>query len=244
MPSTLSLNTLNRSIASLTLANDPHSSLIRSLASLTLAQCDLRENPSFSLFDAFAAHVRSNEPPIVRRPAIFGGGLVKRTPNRLVLKCGARLYLSLRVSGARGVSHLWPSPSRERARETPVEAWGLIEFSYDSYGLRTRVEAVLLVWSSALLCELTAADLSGLRHLHEQARESGQLLVLSRLEGNCLVPSTVSSTGLIHCCDNAEVKDFLASASNNMDLIHLHFSGFCEMCGYRFVVLLIGCRTL
>ncbi|KAK9081838.1 hypothetical protein Syun_031054 [Stephania yunnanensis] len=41
-----------------------------------------------------------------------------------------------------------------------------------------------------------------------------------------------------------EVKDFLASASNNMDLIHLHFSGFCEMCGYRFVVLLIGCRTL
>ncbi|KAK9114003.1 hypothetical protein Syun_020800 [Stephania yunnanensis] len=65
------------------------------------------------------------------------------------------------------------------------------------------------------------------------------LLVLSRLEGNCLVPSTVSSTGLIQStCDNAEVKDFLASASN------LHFSGFCEMCGYRFVVLLIGCRTL
>ncbi|KAK9142230.1 hypothetical protein Syun_011630 [Stephania yunnanensis] len=68
----------------------------------------------------------------------------------------------------------------------------------------------------------TAADRAGLRHLHEQARESGQLLVLSRLEGKSLVPSTVSSTGLIQCCDNAEVKDFLASAINNMDLIHLH----------------------
>ncbi|KAK9119036.1 hypothetical protein Scep_017129 [Stephania cephalantha] len=31
---------------------------------------------------------------------------------------------------------------------------------------------------------------------------------------------------------------------NNICLIFDHFSGFREMCGYRFVVLLIGCRTL
>ncbi|KAK9166722.1 hypothetical protein Scep_001913 [Stephania cephalantha] len=68
-----------------------------------------------------------------------------------------------------------------------------------------------------------SSDRAGLQHLHEQARESDQLLVLSRLEEKSLVPSTVSSTGLIHWCDNAEVKNFLASAINNMDLIHLHF---------------------
>ncbi|KAK9100586.1 hypothetical protein Scep_024016 [Stephania cephalantha] len=31
---------------------------------------------------------------------------------------------------------------------------------------------------------------------------------------------------------------------NTICLIFDHFSGFREMCGYRFVVLLIGCRTL
>ncbi|KAK9092166.1 hypothetical protein Syun_027077 [Stephania yunnanensis] len=92
--STLSIAQSRRS-----LSRTPHS-LTRSLtlASLTLAQQPLRENPSFvsqtrfnsrsnggsrfssccyakSLFDAFAAHVRSNEPPIVRRPAMLGGGL-------------------------------------------------------------------------------------------------------------------------------------------------------------------------
>ncbi|KAK9128667.1 hypothetical protein Syun_017464 [Stephania yunnanensis] len=31
---------------------------------------------------------------------------------------------------------------------------------------------------------------------------------------------------------------------NTICLIFDHFSGFREMCGYRFVVLLVGCRTL
>ncbi|KAK9125369.1 hypothetical protein Scep_014215 [Stephania cephalantha] len=31
---------------------------------------------------------------------------------------------------------------------------------------------------------------------------------------------------------------------NTICLIFDHFSGFREMCGYRFDVLLIGCRTL
>ncbi|KAK9164047.1 hypothetical protein Syun_004949 [Stephania yunnanensis] len=170
----------------------------------------------------------------------------------------ARRFVGFAAAAAAAVSLCCESPALaeyltvafpvSRTREvntvqrTLVEAWGLIEFSYDSYGLRTRVEAVLLVWSSALLCELviasgtmpdpgslagnevtdlrcsvvlrpskekpasawtlrerrvakrTAADLSGLRHLHEQARESATISVVKTRRELSAVPSTVSST--------------------------------------------------
>ncbi|XP_068663088.1 uncharacterized protein [Aristolochia californica] len=68
----------------------------------------------------------------------------------------------------------------------------------------------------------SAADRAGLRQLREQAAASGKLMIISRLEGHSLMPSTVSSTGLIHCCDHAEVKQTLASAIERMDGIDLY----------------------
>lgn len=48
------------------------------------------------------------------------------------------------------------------------------------------------------------------------------LLLISRLEGRSVIPSNVSSTGLIHCCDQAEIRSTLVSAMDRMDSVRLH----------------------
>ncbi|XP_027180774.1 uncharacterized protein LOC113779403 [Coffea eugenioides] len=68
----------------------------------------------------------------------------------------------------------------------------------------------------------TAAERAGLGDLLEQANKTGHLVVISRLEGRSLMPSTVSSDGLIHCGDNAEIKDTLTSAIEELDSIRIH----------------------
>ncbi|PIA27733.1 hypothetical protein AQUCO_07600116v1 [Aquilegia coerulea] len=68
----------------------------------------------------------------------------------------------------------------------------------------------------------SAADRAGLRRLQEQAAETGHLVMISRLDGKNLMPSMVSSNGLIHCCDNVGVKTTLAEAIERMDCINLH----------------------
>ncbi|KAG8375726.1 hypothetical protein BUALT_Bualt10G0130400 [Buddleja alternifolia] len=68
----------------------------------------------------------------------------------------------------------------------------------------------------------TAAERAGLGHLFEQAKRNMQLLVISRLQGKSLMPSTVNSEGLIHCCYNADIKQELFSAMEKTDSIQLH----------------------
>lgn len=68
----------------------------------------------------------------------------------------------------------------------------------------------------------TAADRAGLRQLSEQANKTGHLVVISRLDGKSLMPSKASSAGQIHCCDNADIKETLNSAMEDLDSIKLH----------------------
>lgn len=68
----------------------------------------------------------------------------------------------------------------------------------------------------------TAADRAGLRQLYEEAHKTGHLVVISRLEGKSVMPSKASSAGLIHCCDNADIKETLNSAMEDLDSIKLH----------------------
>lgn len=68
----------------------------------------------------------------------------------------------------------------------------------------------------------SAADRAGLRQVCEQATSSGHLVVMVRLEGKSLLPSSVSSLGLLHCCDHTEVKETLATAIDQMDRIQLY----------------------
>ncbi|KAJ0987527.1 hypothetical protein J5N97_005883 [Dioscorea zingiberensis] len=72
------------------------------------------------------------------------------------------------------------------------------------------------------VAQRTAAERAGLGQLWVEASESGHLLVISRLEGRSLVPSSVSSNGLIHCCDHASIKQRLATAVEAMEDVHLH----------------------
>ncbi|XP_059639399.1 uncharacterized protein LOC132281741 [Cornus florida] len=68
----------------------------------------------------------------------------------------------------------------------------------------------------------TSADRAGLGYLYEQASNMEYLVVISRLEGKNLMPSTVSSEGLIHCCDTNDIKETLTSAMDQMESIKLH----------------------
>ncbi|XP_002324779.2 uncharacterized protein LOC7463765 [Populus trichocarpa] len=75
------------------------------------------------------------------------------------------------------------------------------------------------------VCSVTkgsAAERAGLSDLFEEANKVGHLLVISRLEGKSLMPSSVCSMGLIHCCDQNEVKDTLISSIDEMDSIQIH----------------------
>ncbi|KAB2077309.1 hypothetical protein ES319_A06G092200v1 [Gossypium barbadense] len=68
----------------------------------------------------------------------------------------------------------------------------------------------------------SAADRAGLQQLLDEANLTKHLLVISRLEGKSVMPSTVGSAGFIHCCDHDEIKDALASAIEGLDIIQLH----------------------
>lgn len=72
------------------------------------------------------------------------------------------------------------------------------------------------------VAEGSAADQAGLRHLHEEANSKGRLLVISRLEGRSVLPSRVSSAGMIECCDHTEIKDTLHLAIKQMEVIQVH----------------------
>ncbi|KAI4316484.1 hypothetical protein L6164_024462 [Bauhinia variegata] len=68
----------------------------------------------------------------------------------------------------------------------------------------------------------SAAERGGLRELYEEAIASGFQLVISRLEGISLMPSSVCFDGLIQCCDLTQIKQNLASAIHQIDTIQLH----------------------
>ena len=54
-------------------------------------------------------------------------------------------------------------------------------------------------------------------------------MVISRLEGNSITPSLVSSEGLIHCCDNAEIRDRLTNAIDRQEDVQLHLMAWSDL---------------
>ncbi|KAK7283171.1 hypothetical protein RIF29_12527 [Crotalaria pallida] len=68
----------------------------------------------------------------------------------------------------------------------------------------------------------SSADRVGLRELCEESLASGFLLVISRLKGKSLMPTSVCSDGLVHCCDQSETKDILTTAIEQFETIQLH----------------------
>lgn len=72
----------------------------------------------------------------------------------------------------------------------------------------------------------SAADRCGIGRLLEEAKATNYLLLISRLEGKSVIPSNVSSTGLINCCDQAEIRSTLVSVESCVGLQHFLFK-FC-----------------
>lgn len=90
-----------------------------------------------------------------------------------------------------------------------------------------------------------AADRAGLHQICEQAISSGNVVVIARLEGKSLLPSSVLSTGLIHCCDHNDVKETLATAIDQMEGIELYIMAWPGLKGsHHPPVLAAGLATL
>ncbi|XP_029125408.1 uncharacterized protein LOC114915209 [Cajanus cajan] len=68
----------------------------------------------------------------------------------------------------------------------------------------------------------SAADRAGMRQLYEESSASGFLLVISRLQCKSIMPSNACSGGLVHCCDQSEIKEILSSAIEQYETIQLH----------------------
>ncbi|KAL7591059.1 hypothetical protein Lser_V15G33653 [Lactuca serriola] len=68
----------------------------------------------------------------------------------------------------------------------------------------------------------SAADRASLRQLFENSIEMGHMVVISRLEGKNVMPTMVSSDGLLHCCDHDDIRDTLVGAVDQLESISLH----------------------
>ncbi|XP_034684454.1 uncharacterized protein LOC117913565 [Vitis riparia] len=110
---------------------------------------------------------------------------------------------------------LWYLPG---VAEVPVEL--IPELGETRFGMNIKRtdEGLICVFS---VTRGSAADRAGLGQLWEEANKTGSLVVIARLEGRSLLPSTVSSAGLISCCDHSEIKDTLNSMMDQMESVHL-----------------------
>ncbi|KAK7351301.1 hypothetical protein VNO77_10637 [Canavalia gladiata] len=68
----------------------------------------------------------------------------------------------------------------------------------------------------------SSADRAGIKELYEEAIANGFLMVISRLQGKSVMPTRACSAGLVHCCDQSEIKDILTSAMDQYEAIQLH----------------------
>ncbi|KAH0990217.1 hypothetical protein GBA52_001700 [Prunus armeniaca] len=111
---------------------------------------------------------------------------------------------------------LWFMPGAAEMLVDLIPQPGEVRFGLD---IKRTDEGLICIHS---VTKGSAADRCGLGSLHEEAYASGRQLVMSRLEGKSLMPSHVSSAGLIHCCDHTEIKETLASAIDQMERVQLH----------------------
>ncbi|TKY74872.1 hypothetical protein E2542_SST03637 [Spatholobus suberectus] len=57
----------------------------------------------------------------------------------------------------------------------------------------------------------SSADRAGMKELYEESSANRFLLVISRLQGKSIMPTSACSAGLVHCCDQSDIKDILTS---------------------------------
>ncbi|KAH7523861.1 hypothetical protein FEM48_Zijuj06G0056900 [Ziziphus jujuba var. spinosa] len=133
---------------------------------------------------------------------------------------------------------LWFLPGVAELLVELIPKPGEIRFGMD---IKRTEEGFICIYS---VTKGSAADRAGLGSLHDEACGSGHLLVMSRLEGKSLMPSHVSSGGLIHCCDHTELRDTLTSAIDQMDRIQIHVMAWPNQTRLNNVPQPLGVATL
>ncbi|XP_073129490.1 uncharacterized protein [Henckelia pumila] len=131
------------------------------------------------------------------------------------LSRGRQQILNTTVNIVQGI-RLWFLPGVSEVSLVLIPEPGETRFGMDM----KRTEEGFIFISS--ITNGTAAERAGIGNLVEQGNSANQLLVISRLQGKSLMPSTVDLEGFIHCCDNAEIKQTLVLAMENAETIQLH----------------------
>ncbi|KAE8689078.1 Transducin family protein / WD-40 repeat family protein [Hibiscus syriacus] len=139
----------------------------------------------------------------------------KTNPTAKEICRGKQQNTTLPVELVQGI-RLWFLPGVEEVSLEMIPRPGETRFGIE---IKRTDEGFICVFS---VTEGSAADRAGLQQLLAEADDKKLLLVISRLEGKSVMPSSVDSDGFIHCCDHNEIKDTLTSAIEGMDIVQLH----------------------
>ncbi|GMJ07599.1 hypothetical protein like AT4G12070 [Hibiscus trionum] len=139
----------------------------------------------------------------------------KTNPTAKEICRGKQQNTSTSVELVQGI-RLWFLPGVEEVSLEMIPEPGETRFGME---INRTNEGFICVFS---VTKDSAADRAGLQQLLEQADAKMHLLVISRLEGKSVMPSSVSSDGFLHCCDHNEIQDTLTSAIEGMNIIQLH----------------------
>ncbi|KAK4706437.1 hypothetical protein R3W88_034004 [Solanum pinnatisectum] len=195
---------------------DSHSTVVSSIVFMPLTREYRVEATLVRTMAWFSAAVSSGIPLVfVNIQTEQINNLERRNTSGKDLTCSRQLDGYVGNQSAQGV-RLWYLPG---IAEVPLELTpepGESRFGID---IKQTDEGFVSIYAVA---KGTAAERAGLVHLFEEANKSKHRLVISRLEGKSLLPSTVSSEGLIYCCDHADIKDTLNLAMERSESIRLH----------------------
>ncbi|XP_047965745.1 uncharacterized protein LOC125210218 [Salvia hispanica] len=190
---------------------DRRSTVVSSILFMPLSRERGMEAPTVRAMAWFSAAISSGIPLVftnIQTEQIITSE-TSHTTSRL--QCTNMTTLNV-VQGIR----LWFLPG---LAEVPIELFpqpGEFRFGMD---IKRTEEGFICVNS---VTQGTAAERAGLGQLFHQANRTRHLLVISRLKGKSLMPSTVDSDGLIQCCDNADIRRELIFAMEKADGIQLH----------------------
>ncbi|KAL2545055.1 hypothetical protein Fot_14288 [Forsythia ovata] len=174
------------------------------------------ESPTIRAMAWFSAAVSSGIPLVFVN--IQSEQIITSTRNHVTgkeLTWGRQQNSNTPVNTVHGI-RLWFLPGVAEVSLELIPQSGETRYGMD---IRRTEEGFICIYS---VSKGTAADRAGLGQLLEQANGTGNLVVMSRLQGKSLMPSTVDSEGLIHCCDNADIKETLISAMDRMDSIQFY----------------------
>ncbi|KAL3744528.1 hypothetical protein ACJRO7_013746 [Eucalyptus globulus] len=168
----------------------------------------------------FSASVSSGIPLVfvnIQTEQIVTSG--KNIPTGKEISLGKQHSQTMTVQMVHGI-RLWFLPGIAEVSIELVPEPGETRFRMD---IKRTEEGFICIFS---VTKGSAADCAGLGRIHEEINAAGHLLVVSRLEGQNLMPSNACFEGPIHCREGNDIREVVTVAIDTMDRIKIHIMGW------------------